>query len=81
MKRLLPDRVELAIFAAVAVIGAGVVSSVTSAQDIGLSLTAIPIFVAASIMGMRRSGQWSYINSATKASPPPLKLTDVEVEE
>ena len=57
MKRLLPDRTQLAIFAALAVVCAGVVSS-TSARDIGLSLMSIPLFVACAILGMRRSGQW-----------------------
>lgn len=56
MKRLIPDRVEVAIFATVAILGAAIVS-LTTAQDIGLSVMSVPIFIAAALMGMRRSGQ------------------------
>jgi hypothetical protein len=80
MKRLLPDWTELAIFAALAVVCAGVVS-LASARDLGLSLVSIPLFIACSIMGMRRSGQWGYLSSLDKTTPTTTTATEVASDE
>ena len=59
MRRLLPSRVELMIFAALAVILAGVVSHVQpGSHDLGAAALAVPTFIFAAIMGLRRSPQW-----------------------
>lgn len=60
MRRLLPDRVELAVFAVLALICATIVLQ-TGIRDLGLSLMSIPVFVVSAIMGMKRSGQWDHI--------------------
>ena len=57
MKRLLPTGVEVAGFAALAVLCAAV-ASMTRAADLAMAVFAVPIFVLAAWMGMRRSGQW-----------------------
>ncbi len=54
MRRLLPSKVETAIFAALAVICALIVMS-GGAPDVRLALLSMPVFIAAAIMGMRRN--------------------------
>jgi hypothetical protein len=56
MKRLLPSRVEVLIFAIVALVCAGVVY-VYGTLDLGLSAMSIPVFIGAAMMGMRKNGQ------------------------
>jgi hypothetical protein len=56
MRKNLPGSTELMIFAALAVICAGVVSS-SAVQDLGLSLLSIPVFIGAALWGMFRTGQ------------------------
>jgi uncharacterized membrane protein len=58
MKRLLPNRTELLILAAMAV-GCALVASVTFKPEIALSVGAMPLFVASCLLGMRRNGQLS----------------------
>jgi len=56
MKRLLPDGVELMIFAILAIVCTGIVAWMP-ARDLGMSALSVPIFIASAMMGMRRSGQ------------------------
>ena len=56
MKRLIPDWTELAIFAVLALICAAVAAP-TKGQDLRLSALAIPLFIFAAILGLRRNGQ------------------------
>ena len=58
MKRLLPDRVELAILIAMALFFA-LIASATLHADAALSLGSMPLFVGACLLGMRRNGQLS----------------------
>ena len=62
MKRLppLPTVAELAIFAALALACAGA-AALTRAHDVAMAVFALPIFVFAAVLGMRRSGQWGAI--------------------
>jgi hypothetical protein len=55
MRRLMPSRMDLLIFAALAVVCAGIVSS-SESTDVGLSLMSIPVFITGSLLGMLRSG-------------------------
>ncbi|CAN5364206.1 hypothetical protein BH09PLA1_BH09PLA1_05240 [soil metagenome] len=56
MKRYLPGRVEVLVFAVLAVICASIAFS-ASARDEMLSLLAFPVFVFAAIMGLWKSGR------------------------
>ncbi|MGB7157830.1 MAG: hypothetical protein WBD40_07175 [Tepidisphaeraceae bacterium] len=58
MKSLLPGRTELAILAALAVLCAGIVGTEMIPHDLMLAMLAMPIFVIAAVMGLRRSPQW-----------------------
>ena len=58
MRRLLPGRTELLILVVMALTCAAVASLILSA-DAALSVGAMPLFVAACLMGMRRNGQLS----------------------
>ena len=57
MKRLLPSRTELAILATLAVLCAAIAGM--GETDLGLSMTAVPLFIFAAVMGLRRSPQWT----------------------
>ena len=60
MRRLLPSRVELAIFATLAVICAAVVALFQpSTHDLGFAALAGPIFLFAACLGLRRSPAWT----------------------
>ena len=60
MRRLLPSRVELAIFATLAVICTGVVAGFhQNAHDLGMAALAGPVFLVSAIMGLRRSPVWT----------------------
>ena len=74
MKRLIPSVAELAIFAALATFCAAA-ASLARTNDLALALFALPIFVVAAWMGMRRSGQWAAI-----AQPAPVKDDPIEEE-
>jgi hypothetical protein len=56
MKRYLPGRVELGMFAVLALICAAIVASIES-PDAGLSLLSFPVFLFAAIMGLWKSGR------------------------
>lgn len=60
MRRLLPSRIELAIFATLAVILATVVAQFHPGRhDIGTAALIAPTFVFAAVLGLRRSPQWA----------------------
>lgn len=59
MKRLLPSRTELAILAVLAVLCTGIVGTGGIPHDLMLSGLAMPVFVIAAVMGLRRSPQWA----------------------
>lgn len=77
MKRLppLPRRSELSLFALVA-LACATLAAIFHAHDLAMAVFALPIFVFAAWMGMRRSGQWASI-----ASPADEAVTEVEEEE
>ncbi len=75
MKRLIPTGAETAIFAVLAAICAGV-ASLSRTHDLAMALFALPIFVVAAWMGMRRSGQWAAI-----AEPVKVEKEAIEVDE
>jgi hypothetical protein len=56
MKRLLPSPVEAAIFAALAIF-CGILVHLSPAADVALAGIAMPVFIVAGMMGMRRN--WS----------------------
>jgi hypothetical protein len=59
MRRLIPSRVEIAIFAALAVVCAALVAIFQPAQhDLGFAAMAGPLFLVAACMGLRRSPVW-----------------------
>ena len=56
MKRLLPNRSELAIFATLALLCAALVHSFgDTSRDLRLAILAFPIFLVSAIMGLRRN--------------------------
>jgi hypothetical protein len=60
LKQLLPSGTELAILGTMAFLCAGMVDQQLSVpQDLMLSLMALPLFVTAAVMGLRRSPQWA----------------------
>ena len=62
MRRLLPSRVELAIFAALAVVCATIVAMFhPQKMDLGFAAFAGPIFLFAAVMGLRRSPAWTIV--------------------
>jgi hypothetical protein len=64
MRRLLPSRVEFAIFATLAVLCAAVVGLFRPAtSDLGFAALAGPIFLVAAVMGLRRSPAWTIVPS------------------
>jgi thiamine transporter ThiT len=56
MKRYLPGRVELTIFATLAVVCA-IIAFMANARDEMMSMLAFPIFVFAAVMGLWKSGR------------------------
>jgi hypothetical protein len=56
MKRYLPGKTELFIFAVIALLAAGIASS-AAARDAAMSLMAFPIFVGAAVTGLWKSGR------------------------
>ena len=60
MRRLLPSRVEIAIFATLALICAALVAMFQpNTHDLGFAAMAGPIFLVAACMGLRRSPAWT----------------------
>ena len=72
MKRLLPSRTELAFFAALAIVAAGVIESLINnagnghQRDLMLAGLALPVFVTAAVMGLRRSPQWARVEEVVQ---------------
>jgi hypothetical protein len=64
-KKHLPGKIELSVFAVIAIIAAIIVAS-SRVHDLGLAALAIPIFIGAAIAGMARSGQFSQSPVAPK---------------
>ena len=65
MKHLLPGRVELMIFLTVAILATGFVSAAPK-HDLGLAAAAIPVFIAAAVMGLRKN--WALMDAAEAAT-------------
>ena len=60
MRRLIPSRVEIMIFAVLAVVSAVAVAFFQPAKhDLGFAALAGPIFLVAACMGLRRSPVWT----------------------
>jgi hypothetical protein len=78
MKRPLPTGAELAVFAVVALTCAAL-AALTRAHDIAMAAFALPIFIVAAWMGMRRSGQWAAIAQVVK--PTTAAVVEETVEE
>ncbi len=74
MKGLIPRGPEVAAFALLAVLCAAV-ATMTRAVDLAMAMFAVPIFIVAAWMGMRRSGQWFAI-----ARPVEVKVEVAIVE-
>jgi hypothetical protein len=56
MRRLLPSRVEVAIFATLAVLCTGVVGAFApTTSDLRFAALACPVFLTAAMMGLRRN--------------------------
>ena len=59
MRRLLPSRVEVAIFATLAILCAALVGAFTPrTSDLRFAALACPVFLIAAVMGLRRSPTW-----------------------
>ncbi|WP_428937431.1 hypothetical protein [Fontivita pretiosa] len=56
MRRYLPGRAELAMFAVLSVICAGIVAGI-GAHDAGLSLLSFPLFIFGGVLGLWKSGR------------------------
>jgi len=72
MKRLppLPRGQELGLFALVAVVCA-TLAVLFRSYDLVMAAMALPIFILAAWMGMRRSGQWASITADTTPTAVP----------
>ncbi|HMB96712.1 MAG TPA: hypothetical protein VKK61_11785 [Tepidisphaeraceae bacterium] len=57
MRRYLPGRIELLLFALLALVCASIVAHLP-ARDTGLSLLAFPIFIFAAMLGLWKSGRF-----------------------
>ena len=81
MKRLppLPTGIELGLFALVALACASL-AALVNAHDLAMAVFALPIFVLAAWMGMRRSGQWGTIARPVESMIDENSV-DVEAEE
>ena len=58
MRNLLPGRMELAVLGTIAVLCTGIVGVGSIPPDLMLPLLAMPVFVIAAVMGLRRSPLW-----------------------
>ena len=64
MRRLLPSRTELAIFATLAVICSAFVHTFApSTSDLRFAALAFPVFLVAAVMGLRKSPTWTEVPS------------------
>ena len=71
MRSLLPSRTELAIFGTIAVLCTGIIGADAIPTDLMFPLLAMPVFVIAAIMGLRRSPQWADPAAADDGSDEP----------
>jgi hypothetical protein len=80
MKRLppLPTGIELGLFAVVALACAGL-AALVKAHDLAMAVFALPIFVFAAWLGMRRSGQWATIVQPLEVVPEVEELEEEEL--
>jgi hypothetical protein len=62
---MLPGRVELMIFLTVAVLATGLVA-VAPKHDLGIAVLAMPVFIAAAVMGLRKN--WAMMDAAEAAA-------------
>jgi hypothetical protein len=59
MRRLLPSRTEIAIFATLAILCAALVGAFQpTTSDLRFAALACPVFLIAAVMGLRRSPAW-----------------------
>ena len=62
MRRLLPSRTEIAIFATLAVLCAALVGAFQpTTSDLRFAALACPVFLIAAVMGLRRSPAWTVV--------------------
>ena len=65
MRRLLPSRVEIAIFATLAILCAAIVAAYQpTTSDLRFAALAGPVFLTAAVMGLRRSPAWTIVDDA-----------------
>jgi hypothetical protein len=77
LKQILPTGTELAILGTMAFLCAGMVDQqLAIPKDLMLSLMALPLFVVAAVMGLRRSPMWAE-EPAQVTEPTPSVLDDV----
>lgn len=68
MKRFIPARAELIFFVVLAVVCGGIVK-LSPSHDYALAVLAMPVFLIASLMGLRRSGAFSAVPVAEDEEP------------
>jgi hypothetical protein len=62
MRRLLPSRVEVAIFATLAILCSAIVATFQpTTSDLRFAALACPVFLVAAVMGLRRSPAWQVV--------------------
>jgi hypothetical protein len=64
MKHLLPGKIELAILFTLAIISTAIVAAAPK-HDLGLAGAAIPLFIFAAVMGLRRN--WRLADAKAEA--------------
>lgn len=67
MKRLLPGRVELAVLTALALL-CTLIAGLFEQRDAALALAAVPLFITAAVMGLRRN--WQESSSSSRRREP-----------
>jgi len=68
MRRLLPSRIELTIFATAAILCSAFVHAFQpSTSDLRFAALACPIFLSAAVMGLRKSPTWTGVSPADEA--------------
>jgi riboflavin transporter FmnP len=74
MRHLIPSVREISIFAALSVGLAVLVTAFASAssRDLGLSFSALPLFIVAAVMGLRRN--WSRVEADVEITETPATV-------
>jgi hypothetical protein len=78
MKSLLPDRVELAVLSALALLCA-LVAGRSSQADLWLAALSVPLFITAAVMGLRRNWRLAearQTETTKRQEPEPSSLAD-----